>query len=283
MRGPCQALVVRYAPDPSAGEVLNIGVVVLAPAHGFFGARFVDSWQRITQAFPRADLVHLRRVASAVERACAAASGAQLRLDSTDDIVAAFHAIIPPDDASLQHSSPLSGVTSDPERTLDELFGRYVTERAATPDREPRRDHEVWREVMTVLRRHGVLGRLQSRTLKGRHYEEQFEAAWRNGVWNVAKPLSLDLLDPHAIVTKAASWTGRIIALEPEKQSSHVHLVIGVPPASAPAEVRQASEDGLGLLAEKLEDLATVVRESEVDELAVRIEHDLEHAADGDE
>lgn len=280
MRHPCQALVVRYAPDPSAGEVLNIGVVVLSPGHGFFGARFVDSWQRITQAFPQADLVHLRRVASLVERACAAVSGAQLSLESTEDIVAAFHAIIPPDDASLQHSPPLSGVTTDPERTLDELFGRYVTERAAAPDREPRRDHEVWREVMTVLRRHGVLGRLQSRTLKGRHYEEQFEAAWRNGVWNVAKPLSLDLLDPHAIVTKAASWTGRIIALEPEKQSTNVHLVIGVPPTSAPAEVRQASEDGLGLLTEKLEDIATVVRESEVEQLAVRIKHDLEHAAD---
>lgn len=280
MRASCQALVVRYAPDPSAGEVLNIGVVVLAPSHGFFGARFVDSWQRITQAFPKADPVHLRRVASAVERACAAVSGAQLSLASTDDIVAAFHAIIPPDDASLQHSSPLSGVTTDPERTLDELFARYVTERARTADREPRRDHEVWREVMSVLRRHGVLGRLQSRTLKGRHYEEQFEAAWRNGVWNVAKPLSLDLLDGHAIVTKAASWTGRIIALEPQKQSTNVHLVVGVPPASAPREVRQASEDGLGLLTENLADLATVVRESEVEQLAVRIKLDLEHAAD---
>jgi hypothetical protein len=62
-----------------------------------------------------------------------------------------------PDDASLQHSSPLSGITTDPERTLDELFARYVTERAATPDREPRRDHEVWREMMSVLRQHGVL------------------------------------------------------------------------------------------------------------------------------
>ena len=103
--------------------------------------------------------------------------------------------------------------------------------------------------------------------MKGRHYEEQFEAAWRNGVWNVAKPLSLDRLDAHAIVTRAASGTGRIIALEPGKQSTNVHLVVGVPPASAPLEVRQASEDGLGL-----------VRESDVEQLAVRIKHDLEHA-----
>ena len=31
-------------PPTRRGEVLNIGVVLLAPATGFFGARFVDSW-----------------------------------------------------------------------------------------------------------------------------------------------------------------------------------------------------------------------------------------------
>jgi hypothetical protein len=121
--------VVRYAPDPAGGEVLNIGVVLLVPAFSFFGARFVDSWSRITGAFPEADLVHLRRIASTVERACAAASDAQLSLVRVEDVATAFDQIIPVEDASLMRSTPLSGVTADPQRTLDELFGRYVQPR----------------------------------------------------------------------------------------------------------------------------------------------------------
>ncbi len=281
MRKPCQAVVVRYAPDPSAGEVLNIGVVLLAPQHGFFGARFVDRWKRITAAFPQADLVHLRRLASTVERACATASDAQLSLVTPEDISVAFDAIVPPEDASLVRSPPITGVTADPERTLEELFVRYVVSRAKAPARESRADHQVWTGIASVLRRHGVLGRLQPRTLKGKHYEEQFDAAWKNAQWNVAKPLSFDLVDAHAIVTKAASWVGRIIALEPQAQSTNVHLVIGAPPSDAPADVRQASADGVGLLNDELasRDLATVVPESDADGLAERIKRDLEHQA----
>lgn len=282
MRARCQALVVRYAPDPSAGEVLNIGLVLLAPERGFFGARFVDSWQRITAAFPRADLVHLRRIASTVERACAAASGSQLSLEPQDDVAAAFDAIVPLDDASLRHSTVISGVSEDPQRMLDDLFARYVVAGARQPTRESRADHAVWRGVEPVLRRFGVLGRLQSLTLKTKHYEEQFNAAWKNSRWNVASPISLDLVDAQAIVKKAATWTGRIITLEPDKQDTNVHLLVGVPPADAGRDVRQASEDAIAILREQLagRDLASIVLESEAEQLAERIKDDLEHQAD---
>lgn len=213
MRSACQAIVIRYAPDPSGGEVLNIGVVLLAPAAGFFGARFVDSWSRITGAFPEADIVHLRRIASAVESTCAAHADAQISLEPQQDVVKAFEQIVPVEDASLAHSAAVSGVTSDPQRTLDELFARYVQPKARRTERESRPDHAVWRGIEPVLRSFGVLGRLTSLTLKSKHYEERFDAAWKNSRWNVAGPLSLDLIDPQRIVQKAASWTGRIISL----------------------------------------------------------------------
>ncbi|MCB9591138.1 MAG: DUF3037 domain-containing protein [Sandaracinaceae bacterium] len=282
MRSACQAIVIRYAPDPSGGEVLNIGVVLLAPAAGFFGARFVDSWSRITGAFPEADIVHLRRIASAVESTCAAHADAQLSLEPQQDVVKAFEQIVPVEDASLAHSAAVSGVTSDPQRTLDELFARYVQPKARRTERESRPDHAVWRGIEPVLRSFGVLGRLTSLTLKSKHYEERFDAAWKNSRWNVAGPLSLDLIDPQRIVQKAASWTGRIISLEPSRQSTNVHLVVGLPPQSAPADVVQASLDGVGILRDQLEgrDLAAIVLESDADKLANRIREDLEHTED---
>jgi hypothetical protein len=283
VKRPCQAVVVRYAPDPSAGEALNFGVVLLAPDLQFFGARFVDGWSRITGAFPQADRVHLRRMASTIEHACDALSGAQLALHAPDDVAAAFDKIIPREDASLVRSPAITGVTSDPERTLEELFQRYVVGQTRAPVRESRTDQQVWRSrVVPELRRQGVLSRLEPRTLKGKHYEETFDASWKNRKWNVARPLSFDMVDAHAIVTKAAHWTGRIIALGAEAQETNVHLVIGLPPHGASKDLHRASDDAIGLLREELSarDLAAVTLESEADELAARIKADLEHQSD---
>jgi hypothetical protein len=276
VKHPCQALIVRYAPDPASGELLNVGVVVLSPRHGFMGSRFLDKWIRVTKAFPEADKTHLRRVASSIERSCERHFSTrvdQLPLQQpTEDLVVAFDAALPLDDASIIRSQTISGVTADPERTLNELFERYVAVRDVEERRVSRPDDEIWRGLSAVLRAKNVLHRLEPHVVRGRRHEEHFEHAWKNGHWSVAKSLSLDLLDPYDIRTKAASWCGRIAALDPE-QHVDFHLLIGMPESTAPNDVRAAAEDGFGIMKEQLEtrELAEVVPESDVDSLGERI------------
>jgi hypothetical protein len=276
MKHPCQALIVRYAPDPAAGEALNIGVVVLSPRHGFMGSRFIEKWKRLMQAFPEADATHLRRVASAIERSCSKHFGAhpdQLLLQPpADEVVIAFDAAIPRDDASIMRSEALSGVTSDPERTLNELFERFVAARAPEERRIRRADEAIGRSLLAVLREKQVLHHLGPHVVRGKRYEERFEHAWKNGHWNVAKPLSLDLIDPHDIRTKAASWSGRIAALHSEQRVGF-HVLVGMPSADAPNEVRAAANDGFEILKEQLEqnEFAEVVTEDEAEALGERI------------
>ena len=127
MKAPCQALIVRYSPDPACGEMLNIGVVLLSSQYRFLAARFLNRWARLTQAFPEAEKVHLARTASAIERSFEKQFTSQLSLQGTpDSVTALFDAALPADDASIVRSTPISGVTSDPARTLTELFERYV-------------------------------------------------------------------------------------------------------------------------------------------------------------
>lgn len=128
---PCQALIVRYAPEPASGEMLNIGVVLLSSGHSFMGSRFLGKWGRITRAFPDADEVHLRRIASAIAKSCERHVSTQVPSTGPNDVVAAFDAAMPHDDASIVRSSPLMGITADPGRTLNELFERYVAARDA--------------------------------------------------------------------------------------------------------------------------------------------------------
>ncbi len=280
---PCRAVILRVAPDPSSGELLNVGVVLHSPGHRFLGVRFPNTWKRVTDAFPDADRVHLRRIANAIERASSEAYRTQLALDAPlEDIVRLVRTWIPEDDSGLVVSQPLSGITADPERTLRELFERYVVGGEASERRVSRADADVWRDITPALAARGVLDRLRTHVLRGRHrYEETFDHAWRNGQWNVARPVSLDLLEPNDILRKAAEWGGRVRALEPASQDTTVVLVIGLPGPAASATTRRAGEDGLGLLRELLADegLAEVTTEHDAPKLADRIADDLTHRA----
>ena len=275
IKAPCQALIVRYSPDPASGEMLNIGVVLLSSQHHFLGARFLHKWARLTQAFPEAEKVHLARTAAAVARSFEKQFAPQLSLEGTSDsITSLFDSALPADDASIVRSAPITGVTADPARTLAELFERYVASRDAVERRVRRPDEDVWRSVSSRLDAKNVTSRLEAHTVRGRRYELHFLHAWKNGRWNVAQPLSLDLVEPYEIRTKAASWSGRIAALHSDEPVAF-HLLVGMPSADAPADVRAAAEDGFGILKEQLDECAEVTSEQDAARLAQRITDDI--------
>lgn len=125
-------------------------------------------------------------------------------------------AVIPPDDAAIQLSPGIRGITADPDRTLTELHERYA-ERYIPEEshRLARSDGQVWQAFAQRLAlRADLLHRIVPYTLRSRRpggYQYEFENAWKNGKWNVAQPVSLDLVDPRAIREKATQWTGRVV------------------------------------------------------------------------
>lgn len=126
---PFEAVAIRYVHDVRAEEFLNIGIVLLSRAHAFAGARFLPQWGRVSAAFLGADLVLLRRVARAFQERCAewaADVHRLLPLDRPTEVKALVHSVMLPDDASIQFSPVIGGITTDAERTLGELFQVYV-------------------------------------------------------------------------------------------------------------------------------------------------------------
>lgn len=273
---PYEAAVIRVAPDPSSGEQLNVGLVVFVPSEHRLIARFTPSWARVHRAFPNADVVHMRRVARAVERACQRFSGEQLPLLRPKDSLAALATVLPFNDAAFVSSVASSGITSNAERTLEELFQRFVMANDRSPNRSSRSDDAVWRRVAPALRARGVLERLQPCTL-GVRYVERFDHSWQNGCLHVVRPLSFDLVDPQEIVRKAAEWTGRVRAMDVRSQDAVVVFVVGRPDDDAEHDVRDAADDAIALLREQLapESLADVVEERDAADFAQRIERDL--------
>jgi hypothetical protein len=137
---PFQAVIVRYS-DRARDEQLNIGVVVLSPKYRFMGARFLDSWSRITSAFPGADPVLLSDIMATIAKYCEGYySSDQLALkEPSSSIETAFDYVLPREDASIMRSEPITGIADDPERLLRELFDLYVAPPAAD-------EHRGWRD-----------------------------------------------------------------------------------------------------------------------------------------
>ena len=276
---PFEAVAVRYVHDVRTEEFLNIGVVVLCAKHRFAGARFLPQWGRVTAAFPGADYVLLRRIARAFERRCAewsAGANGQQSLQPVTDIGSLLRSVMLPDDASVQLSQSISGVTADPERTLAELFTVYAGSALPKEERASRDDGDVWRDFAARrLTNTSLLKKLQRHVLHAPHYELPFDNAWKNGTWNVAQPVSFDLLDPRAIRDKATSWTGKLLTVKPHELDTNVYLLVGMPANDSPASVREAANDALAILEGNVSREAKVLTEDDGEKLAKKIAEDL--------
>ena len=280
VKAPCQAVAVRYMHDLVTGETLNIGVVVLCPARGFARARFLQSWGRITAAFPRSSPVHLRRVCAAIAEACdrwVEHSGELFA--GTSDVAALVREALT-NEAGITLSPTISGVTSDPERTLGELFDRNVGRYCEVAEVASRDDADIWQGFARRVRERdaSVLSKLQRRTLSSREFPAfrvELEHAWKNASWHAVYPLSLDLTQVRSITLKVSALVSHIDLVAPRAHDTDIALVVGLPSAKADRDVRRAAEDAVALIEKRLRGAAEVVPEEQGDTIAAQMVRDL--------
>jgi hypothetical protein len=278
---PCHAVLVQYGHDPTSGERLNFGVVLVCQRLAYAGARFTRKLSRISKAFPDADVPALRAMGKHMEDVARKIQPGQLDCGvEMRDARKFYHAAFPEIDSSVLLSDPIVGVTADPQKTLDALYRQYVARFMDGNERTVRADADVWNSVSSRLEARQVsVELLTEKVVAGNHYEFKFQHAWKNGRWNAVQPLSFDLTTPTSIVEKAAKWSGKMRALHLEKAGVDVFMLIGEPTVPNPDFLR-ATSDGIALLREQLEGQATILEEERVDDIVDKIARDLASASD---
>lgn len=237
MRAPQSAysfLVLRYVHDVVSSEFVNIGVVLYSPDFPFLGARFSSSYSRIADFFGGVDgsnyrsiVRHLQEsVEQAAEYYCKGLPLSEMPL-SIEKFAAS---ILPVDDSALQFSPQAGGgLTANPEKTLQELYVRYVELHIERPDRQRRDDSQILSIFKTPLRENRVLSQLRAKTIESPVYTWEFPLAWKNGVWNVCEPISFDLAEGSSILEKANHWVGRATSLKRSNIDFKMFLLLGRP------------------------------------------------------
>jgi len=229
------AVLLRYVHDVVGAEFVNVGVVVYAPDAKFLGCICTQRYGRLSSLFGKnrvagANLRELfRYVQARIEELGGRFSGKFDFGDRPSSIMQIVHGVVPPDDSSLQWSQEMGGVTEDPQRTLEEMYDRFVVKYERPGERQGREDEDVWKTFKRALEAERVIGYLKPYLVRARDYEHEFSRAWRNGRLNVLEPMSFDMADGGQILEKATRWLGRLQALTDSEERFKFYALVGEP------------------------------------------------------
>ncbi len=116
--------VLRVVPRIDRGECINAGVVLFSRSLLYLGLRWaLDPWKlEALSAENDPDFVESQLAAMAAVATGAADGGPMAKMDLAER----FHWLAAPSSTMIQPSPVHTGVTSDPEATLDRLFAELV-------------------------------------------------------------------------------------------------------------------------------------------------------------
>ena len=119
-----QYSILRVVPSAARGERINVGVAVFCQGHDFLRVRFAVDPDRLATLVPRLDPKdvdsHLRGLAGVAEGDSAAGVLATLTASQR------FGWLTSPSSTVVQPSPVHTGLTTNPEATLDHLFKTLV-------------------------------------------------------------------------------------------------------------------------------------------------------------
>jgi Protein of unknown function (DUF3037) len=116
--------VLRIVPRVERGEFVNAGVVLICPERQFLAARTRFDEERLRALWPDLDFDTVRSHLEAFSRVCAgdADAGPIAQLSQRER----FHWLVAPRSTMIQVSPTHSGLSEDPQLTLEQLFKRLV-------------------------------------------------------------------------------------------------------------------------------------------------------------
>jgi hypothetical protein len=134
-RHPFAYAIVRVVPRVERGESMNAGIVLLCRPKRFLAARVALDEDRLRALDPGCDPAEVRLHLEGIERIAAGdPSGGPIAALSQAE---RYHWLVAPSSTIIQPSEAHTGLTGDPEATLEHLFTTLVLAPAPPSDPGP--------------------------------------------------------------------------------------------------------------------------------------------------
>jgi hypothetical protein len=276
LKTPYSFSILRYVHDPVTQEFVNIGVAVYSGEAGFFRAMCATHYARITRMFAKIDGNRFRQLTLYVQEKISeigVSLPSALPFEPRLAIEHLLARVLPPDDSSVQFSHAGVGLTHNLDKTVAELFDRYVNRYATTAESSRRNDEEIWRtSFREPLERRHITTHFAPKRIVAPNYEYEFQRAWKNNMWHLYEPVSFDMVDGSSIVEKANRWVGRAMSLIDSPEEFKIHLLLGEP---ADSQLQGTFIKAQNIL-KKMPGKAELVRESDAEAFAEEFEREIQ-------
>jgi len=219
------AMPLRYYPDLTTGEFLNVGIALVCPDAGWWDLRVLTQMRRVSRLFPTAQVESVSRVLSHVVDRISAykrKQGPSVELAfAPGEPFALVKQIVGETIGALRWSEGdvIEGVTEHPESELNRLFETMIHAGRRSRGGEdelgrPATATTVARDELTALMRfefqaRDVWRRLQPVTIES-YTPHTFRYAYQNGHLHVFEPISLLARTPERVFSKGETWRGRL-------------------------------------------------------------------------
>ncbi len=202
----CSYFLVRYVPDVTKEEFINIGVFLSCPGERFLDCVFSDDWRRVSRFHQEADAEFLKGLPSHFKQEIE---------DHRDDLARYLGEMQQSFSNLIQLSEARPCLTSNLLAQLQDLFERYVGVRVASPTEQDTRLY-VRQRMTDCFSRYGILGHFERRVPASQWtgvgdpfsfdfgYKPQAQAGKPNGRLKLIHAVSLQR-DPK--LTEALVWT----------------------------------------------------------------------------
>jgi len=231
--------LLKYKHSPFLDESVNIGVLIYFGNSQRFSFKYSKNLSRIKSIYnniPEKTIKeYLRQIHNRLEK-----------LQSFDEnlfplndlnLKEFLHQNILPIDATVLQFSNYKTDYQDIEQSILEeiIFEQYFIEDIKTSNNQAQ-EPKIISHFYSVLNKNGFRevankNRIQKDfTLKTETGNFNFDFAWKNGVWNLVKPVGFDLKTPEGIIQKARNNLGEFTDLESEVKSQYkCAIIVGRP------------------------------------------------------
>ncbi len=225
--------ILRYVHDTATAEFINVGVALLCKNESFFEVKLRKTISRVSDTFPDLKAKSFRALIKNLSNRFAAVSKAydspMMLSEKSEQLEQVIFSVLPKDDSSLVWSPTSSGLTDNPQGTLDRLFERYISKYDHKKAAHHKTDEDIWRVFKRDLEDRRMLEFFTEKTIEGRDDEVKFPFAWKNGVWHCIEPISFDLSAPESIREKAHKYLGQITSVMDSNDAFKVYLLVSKP------------------------------------------------------
>lgn len=226
--------VIKYVHDPVAGEALNVGIVLCAPAVPFCGVQIEYRFERLSETFANFDGEHFKRALRQLQTTIADLQNRPKTtlfplFDPVNDVEVLRQMIWPDSELSFQFGPLLVGITDDPQAALERLFERMVNSQYQRKTPERRSDDEVWATYQTSLTKKKIHRVLRPKTFLAEGFELKFEHSFKNERWHILQPVSLDFARVDSMRNKVSRLLGDATVLQGNAELGKLYLLLGRP------------------------------------------------------